>query len=74
MGCIKIRWFCVEKVKIESLKGKIFNFNENNENHKCVKYHRSCYKSYTGKHNLTRYSHETVSKQENTDSARSNTT
>ena len=30
----KIRWFCVEKVKIEALKGKIFNFNENNENHK----------------------------------------
>ena len=24
---------CVEKVKIEALKGKIFNFNENNENH-----------------------------------------
>ena len=40
MGCIKfvkylkIRWFCVEKVKIEALKGKTFNFNENNENHK----------------------------------------
>ena len=30
----KIRWFCVEKVKIEALKGKIFNFNENNEHHK----------------------------------------
>jgi hypothetical protein len=29
-----MRWFCVEKVKIEALKGKIFNFNENNENHK----------------------------------------
>ena len=27
-------WFCVEKVKIDTLKGKIFNFNENNENHK----------------------------------------
>jgi hypothetical protein len=24
----------VEKVRIEALKGKIFNFNENNENHK----------------------------------------
>jgi hypothetical protein len=24
----------LEKVKIEALKGKIFNFNENNENHK----------------------------------------
>ena len=24
----------VEKVKIEALKGKIFNFNENNQNHK----------------------------------------
>ena len=24
----------VEKVKIEALKGKIFNFNENNEDHK----------------------------------------
>ena len=34
-----------------------------------VKYHRSCCKSYTSKQNLTRYSHETVSKQENTDSA-----
>jgi hypothetical protein len=31
---IKIRWFCVEKVNIEALKGKLFNFNENNENHK----------------------------------------
>jgi hypothetical protein len=31
---VKIRWFCVEKVRIEALKGKIFNFNENNENHK----------------------------------------
>ena len=30
----KIRLFCVEKVKIEALKGKIFNFNENSENHK----------------------------------------
>jgi hypothetical protein len=30
----KMRWFCVEKVKIEALKGKIFNFNENNEIHK----------------------------------------
>ena len=30
----KIRWFFVEKVKIEALKGKMFNFNENNENHK----------------------------------------
>ena len=29
----KIRWFCVE-VNIEALTGKIFNFNENNENHK----------------------------------------
>ena len=28
-----------------------------------VKYHRSCCKSYTSKQNLTRYSHETVSKQ-----------
>jgi hypothetical protein len=26
---VKIRWFCVEKVRIEALKGKIFNFNEN---------------------------------------------
>ena len=34
-----------------------------------VKYHRSCCKSYTSKQNLTRYSHETVSKQKNTDSA-----
>jgi hypothetical protein len=34
-----------------------------------VKYHRSCCKSYTSKQNLTRYSHETVSKQESTDSA-----
>ena len=31
---VKIRWFCVEKVRIEALNGKIFNFNENNENHK----------------------------------------
>jgi hypothetical protein len=28
-----------------------------------IKYHRSCCKSYTSKQNLTRYSHETVSKQ-----------
>jgi hypothetical protein len=31
LGCIKmckIRWFCVEKVRIEALKEKIFNFNE----------------------------------------------
>ena len=34
-----------------------------------VEYHRSCCKSYTSKQNLTRYSHEKVSKQENTDSA-----
>jgi hypothetical protein len=34
-----------------------------------VKYHKSCCKSYTSKQNLTRYSHKTVSKQENTDSA-----
>ena len=27
-------WFCVGKVRIEALKGKIFNFNENNENHR----------------------------------------
>ena len=27
-----------------------------------VEYHRSCCKSYTSKQNLTRYSHETVSK------------
>ena len=32
---VKIRWFCAEKVRIEALKGKIFNFNENNEN-QCV--------------------------------------
>ena len=25
---VKIGWFCVEKVRIEALKGKIFNFNE----------------------------------------------
>jgi hypothetical protein len=25
---VKIRWFCVEKVRIEALSGKIFNFNE----------------------------------------------
>ena len=31
---VKIRWFCVEKVRIEALKGKIFNFNENKENHR----------------------------------------
>jgi hypothetical protein len=31
-----------------------------------VKYHRSCCKSYTSKQNLIRFSHETVSKQENT--------
>ena len=30
----KIRWFCAEKVKIEALKGNIFNFNDNSENHK----------------------------------------
>jgi hypothetical protein len=30
----KLDDFCVEKVKIEALKGKIFNFNENNENPK----------------------------------------
>ena len=30
----KIRWFCVEKVKIEALKGKIFNFIANNEYYK----------------------------------------
>ena len=30
----KIKWFCVEKVKIEALKGKIFNVNEKNENNK----------------------------------------
>jgi len=29
-----MRWFCAEKVRIEALKGKIFNFNENNENHR----------------------------------------
>ena len=34
-----------------------------------VKYYRSCCKSYTSKQNLTRYSHKTVSKQKNTDSA-----
>jgi hypothetical protein len=27
-------WFCIEKVKIEALKVKIFNLIENNENHK----------------------------------------
>ena len=35
--CVKyviIRCFCVEKVRIEALKRKIFNLNENNENHK----------------------------------------
>ena len=31
---VKIRWFCAEKVIIEALKGKTFNFNENNENHR----------------------------------------
>ena len=31
---VKIRRFCVEKVRIEALKGKIFNFNENKENHR----------------------------------------
>jgi hypothetical protein len=31
---VKIKRFCVEKVRIEALKGKIFNFNEYNENHK----------------------------------------
>jgi hypothetical protein len=25
---VKIRWFCVEKVRIEALKGEIFHFNE----------------------------------------------
>jgi hypothetical protein len=30
---VKIMWFCVEKVRIEALKEKIFNFNENNENY-----------------------------------------
>jgi hypothetical protein len=25
---VKIRWFCIEKVRIEALKGKIFNINE----------------------------------------------
>ena len=30
---VKIRWFCIEKVRIEALKGKRFNFNENKENH-----------------------------------------
>jgi predicted protein tyrosine phosphatase len=41
-----------------------------------VKYHISCCKSYTSKQNLTRYSHETVSKQNktNTDSACMNST
>ena len=29
-----IESFCTEKVRIEALKGKIFNFNENNENHR----------------------------------------
>jgi hypothetical protein len=40
----KIRWFCIEKVKIEALKGKLFNFNENNENHKV--YPSACDSSY----------------------------
>jgi hypothetical protein len=26
--CIKCRWFCIEKVRIEAQKGKIYNFNE----------------------------------------------
>ena len=39
-----------------------------------VKYHRSCCKSNTSKQNLTHYSHETVSKQKNTDSACMNST
>jgi hypothetical protein len=30
---VKIKWFCIEKVRVEALKGKIFNFKENNENH-----------------------------------------
>jgi hypothetical protein len=40
----KIRWFCEEKVKIKALKGKLFNFNENNENHKV--YPSACDSSY----------------------------
>ena len=37
--------FCVEKARIEALKGKIYNFSENNENHRV-------YPSACGKKNL----------------------
>jgi hypothetical protein len=30
---VKIRLFCIQKVTIEAKQGKIFNFNENKENH-----------------------------------------
>ena len=39
-----MRWFCAEKVRIEALKGKIFYFNENNENHRV--YPSACDCSY----------------------------
>jgi hypothetical protein len=56
---VKIRWFCLEKVRIEALKGKIFNFNNNNENHRvypstcdlCLKLHLGTYEY----HNLSLY-------------------
>jgi hypothetical protein len=70
IGASKVRKDEVYRRIVEELSFVNHTISENIE----IKYHRSCCKSYTSKLNLTRYSHETVSKQKNTDSACMNST